>query len=91
VHSQAIRSHRQHGLEVDDEGLLKDLVVIFIFLKMLCIVRYFFNARVLFEKKKRWPKSARSIWLRLSRFDRSPDSISAELGQGWVRGFVLLK
>ncbi|XP_071683790.1 uncharacterized protein [Lolium perenne] len=33
--------HR-HGLEVEDEGLLKDLIVIFVFLGMLCTVRGFF-------------------------------------------------
>jgi Ni,Fe-hydrogenase I small subunit len=33
---------RRHGLEVEDEGLLKDLVVIFVFLRMLCTVRCFF-------------------------------------------------
>jgi hypothetical protein len=33
--------HR-HGLEVEVEGLLKDLVVIFGFLGMLCTVRCFF-------------------------------------------------
>jgi hypothetical protein len=37
--------------KVEDEGLLKDLVVIFIFLGMLCTVRcFFFSARVLFAK-----------------------------------------
>jgi hypothetical protein len=39
---------RRHGLEVIDEGLLKDLVVIFVFLKVLCIVNCFFNTKVLF-------------------------------------------
>jgi hypothetical protein len=33
---------RRHGLEVEDEGLLKDLVVIFIFLRVFCTVRCFF-------------------------------------------------
>jgi hypothetical protein len=33
---------RRHGLEVEDEGLLKDLVVIFVFLKLFCTVCYFF-------------------------------------------------
>jgi hypothetical protein len=33
---------RRHSLEFEDEGLLKDLVVIFIFLGVLCIVRCFF-------------------------------------------------
>jgi hypothetical protein len=43
---------RRHGLEVEDEGLLKDLVIIFVFLGMLCIDRCFFNASVLFAKKR---------------------------------------
>jgi hypothetical protein len=33
---------RRHGLEVEDEGLLKDIIVIFIFLEVLCTVRCFF-------------------------------------------------
>jgi hypothetical protein len=38
---------------VEDEGLLKDFVVIFVFLGVLCAVCcFFFNARVLFAKKK---------------------------------------
>jgi hypothetical protein len=35
-------ARRRHCLEVEDEGLLKDLVVIFVFLEMLCTVRCFF-------------------------------------------------
>jgi hypothetical protein len=38
----AAAAHRRHGLEVEDEGLLKDLVVIFIFLGVICTVRCFF-------------------------------------------------
>jgi hypothetical protein len=38
----AAAARRRHGLEVEDEGLLKDLVVIFVFLEMLCTVRCFF-------------------------------------------------
>jgi hypothetical protein len=38
----AAAARRRHGLEVEDEGLLKDLFLIFIFLKMFCTVRYFF-------------------------------------------------
>jgi hypothetical protein len=38
----AAATHRRHGLEVEDEGLLKDLVVIFIFLGVFCTIRYFF-------------------------------------------------
>jgi hypothetical protein len=34
--------HYRRGLEVEDEGLLKDLVVIFVFLKVLCTVHCFF-------------------------------------------------
>jgi hypothetical protein len=33
---------RRHGLEVGDEGILKDLVVIFIFLGVLCTVHCYF-------------------------------------------------
>jgi hypothetical protein len=36
-----VASHR-HGLEVEDEGLLKNFIVIFIFLGVLCIVCCFF-------------------------------------------------
>jgi hypothetical protein len=35
-------ARRRHDLEVEDEGLLKDLVVIFVFLEVLCTVRCFF-------------------------------------------------
>jgi hypothetical protein len=45
-------AHRRHSLEVEDGGLLKDLVVIFIFLRVLCTVQCSSNARVLFAKKK---------------------------------------
>jgi hypothetical protein len=38
----AVAARRRYGLEVEDEGLLKDLVVIFIFLEMFCTVRCFF-------------------------------------------------
>lgn len=38
----AAAARRRHGLEVEDEGLLKDLVVIFVFLELLCTVRCFF-------------------------------------------------
>jgi hypothetical protein len=38
----AAAARRRHGLEVEDEGLLKDLVVIFVFLEMLYTVRCFF-------------------------------------------------
>jgi hypothetical protein len=42
----------RHSMKVEDEGLLKDLAVIFIFLGVLCIA-CFFNARVLFAKKSK--------------------------------------
>jgi hypothetical protein len=35
-------ARRRHGLEVEDEGLLKDFVVIFVFLGVFCTVRCFF-------------------------------------------------
>jgi hypothetical protein len=35
-------AHRRHGLEVEDEGLLKDLVVIFVFLEIFCTFQCFF-------------------------------------------------
>jgi hypothetical protein len=38
----AVAAHRRHGLEVEDEGLLKDLVVIFVFLGVICTIRCFF-------------------------------------------------
>jgi hypothetical protein len=34
--------HRRHGLKVEDEGLLKNFVVIFVFLGMFCTFRCFF-------------------------------------------------
>jgi hypothetical protein len=37
----AVAARHRHGLEVEDEGLLKDLVVIFAFLGELCTVRCF--------------------------------------------------
>jgi hypothetical protein len=51
----AATAHRRHGLEVEDEGLLKNLVVIFVFLRcfVLFVVRCFFYVRVLFTKKLR--------------------------------------
>jgi hypothetical protein len=38
----AAASRRRHGLKVEDEGLLKNLVVIFVFLEVLCTICYFF-------------------------------------------------
>jgi hypothetical protein len=45
-----VARHR-HGLEVEDEGLLKDPVVIFVFLGLLVLVVVSFNVKVLFAKK----------------------------------------
>jgi hypothetical protein len=50
----AVAARHRHGLEVEDEGLLKNLVVIFIFPRMLCTVRYFFNTRFLFIEKLKY-------------------------------------
>jgi hypothetical protein len=38
----AAAARHRHGLEVEDEGLLKDFVVSFVFLRMLCTVHCFF-------------------------------------------------
>jgi hypothetical protein len=38
----AAMAHRRHGLYVEDEGLLKNIVVIFIFLEVLYTVGCFF-------------------------------------------------
>ena len=38
----ATAARRRHGLEVEDQGLLKDFVIIFVFLEVLCTVRCFF-------------------------------------------------
>jgi hypothetical protein len=35
-------ARRRHGLEVEDEGILKNLVIIFVFLEVLCTVRCLF-------------------------------------------------
>jgi hypothetical protein len=43
--------HRQHDLEVEDEGLLKDLIIIFVFLGCFVLFAISFNARVLFAKE----------------------------------------
>jgi hypothetical protein len=42
---------RRHGLEIEDEGLLKNLVVIFIFLGVLCTVCCFFLCESPIRKK----------------------------------------
>jgi hypothetical protein len=38
----AAAARRRHGLEVEDKGLLKNLVIIFVFLRVLYTVCYFF-------------------------------------------------
>jgi hypothetical protein len=38
----AAAARRRHGLEVEDEVLLKDFIIIFVFLGVLCTVRCFF-------------------------------------------------
>jgi hypothetical protein len=38
----AAAARRRHGLEVEDEGHLKDFDVIFIFVEVFCTVRCFF-------------------------------------------------
>jgi hypothetical protein len=40
--TQGGAARRRHSLEVEDDGLLMDLVVIFVFLKMFCTVRCFY-------------------------------------------------
>jgi hypothetical protein len=40
--NNVIKKIRRYGLEVENEGHLKDLVVIFVFLKLLCTVPYLF-------------------------------------------------
>jgi hypothetical protein len=43
--------HYRHGLEVEDEGNIKDFFVISIFIEVLWNVIRFFIVRVLFTKK----------------------------------------
>jgi hypothetical protein len=38
----AAAARRRHGLEVEDEGHLKNFVVIFVFVEVLCTIRCFF-------------------------------------------------
>jgi hypothetical protein len=38
----AAAARSRHGLEIEDEGLLKNLVVIFVFLEIFCTVQCFF-------------------------------------------------
>jgi hypothetical protein len=44
----AVVARHRHGLEVENEGHLKD----FVFVEVLCTARCFFNARILFAKRK---------------------------------------
>jgi hypothetical protein len=41
----------RHGLEVEDEGPLKDLFVIFVFLKCFVLFIVSLNVRIIFAKK----------------------------------------
>jgi hypothetical protein len=47
----AAAARRQHGLEVKDEGHLKDFDVIFVFVELLCTVRYLFKCQSYIRKK----------------------------------------
>jgi hypothetical protein len=59
----AAAARRRHNLEVEDEGLLKDLIVIFVFVGRLYTVCFSFNARVLFVKKKDLRSNWTEAWL----------------------------
>jgi hypothetical protein len=50
----AAAAHRWHGLEVEDEGLLTNFVVIFVFLEVLCTVYCFYlcESPILKKSKK---------------------------------------
>jgi hypothetical protein len=47
----AAAARRRHGLEVEVEWLLKDLVVIFVFLGVLCTVQCLFAKKILIYLK----------------------------------------
>jgi hypothetical protein len=49
----AAAARRRHGLEVEVEGLLKDHVLIFVFLGFFVLFVVSFNTNVLIAKKKR--------------------------------------
>jgi hypothetical protein len=42
TYQAAVAAHHRQGLKVEDEGLLKDLVIIFVFFGVLCTVQCFF-------------------------------------------------
>jgi hypothetical protein len=46
-------ARRRHGLKVEDEGLLKDFIVIFVFLGMLYTVRCCFFMPESYSQKKK--------------------------------------
>ena len=48
----AAAARRRHGLEVEDEGHLKDFVIILFFVELFHTVRCFFYGRVIFAKKR---------------------------------------
>jgi hypothetical protein len=47
----AVAAHCRHYLEFEDEGILKDLVIIFVFLEVFVLFVISLIARVLFAKK----------------------------------------
>jgi hypothetical protein len=47
----AAAARRRHGLKVEEEGLLKDLVVIFVFLRMLCTIYCFLMPKSYSQKR----------------------------------------
>jgi hypothetical protein len=59
-----------NSLKVEDEGLLKDLVVILIFLRRFVLFVVSFNVRVLFRKKINKYKASSSYKDRHSRYKR---------------------
>ena len=48
----AAAARHRHSLEVEDEGHLKDLIVIFVFVEVFVLFDVSFNVRVLFIKNK---------------------------------------
>jgi hypothetical protein len=48
----AAATRHRHGLKVEDEGLLNDFIVIFVFFGCFVLFVVSFNARALFAKKK---------------------------------------
>jgi hypothetical protein len=47
-----VAAHCRHSLEVEDEGILKDLIIIFVFLRCFVLFVVSLNVWVLFAKKK---------------------------------------